>query len=73
VATACRNIFLDNNPVESAIISQLNDLKKLAMRSGYGIGIGHPYPETARAIQSFLKGLKKSDFSMVYISHLIPT
>ena len=72
VATACRNIFLDNNPAEPAILSQLNELHKVAMRSGYGIGIGHPYPETARAIQSFLRGLKKSDISMVYISRLIP-
>ncbi len=72
VATAYRNIFLDNNPVEPAILSQLNELKKLAMRSGYAIGIGHPYPETARAIQSFLRDLKKSDISMVYISRLIP-
>jgi len=72
VATAYRNIFLDNNPVEPAILSQLNELKTLAMRSGYAIGIGHPYPETARAIQSFLRVLKKSDISMVYISRLIP-
>jgi polysaccharide deacetylase 2 family uncharacterized protein YibQ len=72
VATAYRNIFLDNNPVEPAILSQLNELKKLATRSGYAIGIGHPYPETARAIQSFLRDLKKSDISIVYISRLIP-
>jgi polysaccharide deacetylase 2 family uncharacterized protein YibQ len=72
VATACRNIFLDNDPMESIILSQLNELKRLAIRSGYAIGIGHPYPETARAIRSFLKGLKKSNISMVYISSLIP-
>jgi polysaccharide deacetylase 2 family uncharacterized protein YibQ len=72
VATACRNIFLDNDPVESIILSQLYELKRLALSSGYAIGIGHPYPETARAIQSFLKGLKKSNISMVYISSLIP-
>jgi len=72
VATARRNIFLDNDPVESIILSQLNELKRLALSSGYAIGIGHPYPETARAIQSFLKGLKKSNISMVYISSLIP-
>jgi polysaccharide deacetylase 2 family uncharacterized protein YibQ len=72
VASACRNIFLDNDPVETVILSQLNELKTLAMRSGYAIGIGHPYPETARAIESFLRDIKKSDISMVYISSLIP-
>jgi uncharacterized protein len=72
VAAACRNIFLDNYPDESAILSQLNKLKRLAMRSGYAIGIGHPFPETASAINSFQKGLKESDISLVHISRLIP-
>jgi len=35
VATARRNIFLDNDPVESIILSQLNELKRLALSSGY--------------------------------------
>jgi len=73
IATACRNIFLDNDPQESVILSQLNKLKALAKRSGYAIGIGHPYLETARAIDSFVTGLKDSDISMVHISRLIPT
>jgi polysaccharide deacetylase 2 family uncharacterized protein YibQ len=72
MATACRNIFLDNRPHEPAILSQLDRLKSLAIRSGYAIGIGHPYPETASAIDSFLRGLNKEEISMVYISCLIP-
>ncbi len=71
MATARRNIFLDNRPQEPSVLSQLDKLKSLAIRSGYGIGIGHPYPETARAINSFLKGLSKQEISMVYISCLI--
>jgi polysaccharide deacetylase 2 family uncharacterized protein YibQ len=72
MATACRNIFLDNRPQEPAILSQLDKLKSLAIRSGYAIGIGHPYPETASAIDSFLRGMSKQEISMVYISCLIP-
>lgn len=72
IATACRNVFLDNYPVETDILSQLYKLKKHAMRSGHAIGIGHPYPETARAIESFKRVLKESGISMVHISRLIP-
>ncbi|MFC1867131.1 divergent polysaccharide deacetylase family protein [Thermodesulfobacteriota bacterium] len=72
MATACRNLFLDNYPEESAILSQLCKLKELAIRSGHAIGIGHPYPETAKAIDSFQKGLKGPGVSMVHISRLIP-
>ena len=71
IATACRNIFLDNKREESVILSQLNKLKTLAMYSGYAIGIGHPYPETAKAINSFQGDLKASDISLVHISRLI--
>ena len=73
IATACRNIFLDNIPEEKVILAQLNRLKTLAMRTGHAIGIGHPYPETAAAINSFYRSLGDSEVSMVHISNLIST
>ena len=73
IASARRNVFLDNLPEKSAILSQINRLKKLAISSGYAIGIGHPYPETAGAIECFVSDLKESTISMVHISSLIPT
>jgi polysaccharide deacetylase 2 family uncharacterized protein YibQ len=72
ITTACRNIFLDNLPEKPAILTQLNKLKRLAVSSGHAIGIGHPYPETAAAIECFLKELNNSAISMVHISSLIP-
>ena len=72
MATACRNIFLDNLPEKSAILTQLNRLKRLAVSSGYAIGIGHPHPETAAAIECFINGLNSSAISLVHISSLIP-
>jgi polysaccharide deacetylase 2 family uncharacterized protein YibQ len=72
IAAACRNLFLDNYREEPAILSQLHKLKRLAMRSEYAIGIGHPYPETARAINRFKGVLNESGISMVHISCLIP-
>jgi polysaccharide deacetylase 2 family uncharacterized protein YibQ len=73
IAAAYRNLFLDNYREEPAILSQLHKLKRLAMRSGYAIGIGHPYPETAGAINRFKGALDESDISMVHISSLMPS
>jgi len=72
VAAACRNIFLDNVPELSAIMEQLDKLKTLSLRSGYAIGIGHPFSETAAAITLFKERLLDSNIKMVKISSLIP-
>ena len=69
--TACRNIFLDNNREETAIQYQLSRLRTIAHTHGCAIGIGHPFPETARAIRRFLECSEFSDFSFVHISKLI--
>jgi hypothetical protein len=73
LATACRNIFLDNVPSESVILSQLFKLKRYAFAYGHAIGIGHPYTETAKAIGRFIRTFEKSDLCLVHISKLIRT
>ena len=71
LATACRNIFLDNDPSEPVILSQLSKLKRCAHAYGHAIGIGHPFIETAKAIKQFIKTYEKSDICFVHISKLI--
>ncbi len=46
-----RDIFLDNDRNEEAIFSRATEVLDLAQARGWAIGIGHPYPETARAIK----------------------
>jgi polysaccharide deacetylase 2 family uncharacterized protein YibQ len=70
---AFRNIFLDNRLEESAILSQLRKLKRHALKYGRAIGIGHPFPETAKAIDRFLRDHKHSGLSFVHISHVLRT
>ena len=72
IASARRNIFLDVYPDEKYILSQLHNLKALALKTGHAIGIGHPYTETARAIESFKRVLNESGIFMVHVSRLIP-
>ena len=71
IPTAHRNVFLDNVRQESAIMSQLVNLQKHAMLYGRAIGIGHPFPETARAIGRFAKRLKQSNVSLVPVSEIL--
>ena len=68
---AYRNVFLDNHLDPEYILSQLRRLKKIALNYGHAIGIGHPFPETARAIGLFLKDLDDSGISLVHVSDLI--
>ncbi|MBW1765739.1 MAG: divergent polysaccharide deacetylase family protein [Deltaproteobacteria bacterium] len=71
ITSACRNIFLDNRPDESAILTQLHKLKRHALKYKCAIGIGHPFPETARAIGRFQRGLKDSSVSLVHVSRIL--
>jgi len=73
MVTACRNIFLDNHLNESAILSQLHKLKKHARKYGRAVGIGHPFPETARAIEQFLSSRMDHDVSLVHVSKVLGT
>jgi polysaccharide deacetylase 2 family uncharacterized protein YibQ len=67
-----RDVFLDNRVEEGSILRQLQQLKGIALRHGYAVGIGHPFIETSRAIGRFLKGIKETEVELVHISDLIP-
>lgn len=69
---ASRDVFLDNRVEERAILRQLQQLKGIALRHGYAVGIGHPYAETSRAIRLFLQGVKETEFELVHISDALP-
>ena len=71
IPTAYRNVFLDNVRKESAILARLNQLHMHAIRHGRAIGIGHPFPETARAIGRFAKQMKRSRVQLVPASHIL--
>jgi polysaccharide deacetylase 2 family uncharacterized protein YibQ len=68
-----RDVFLDDVLEERAILRQLNGLKRHALRHGHAVGIGHPFRETAGAIQTFLRDNRDSGITWVHISPLIKT
>lgn len=55
VKTARRDFFIDNVQEAAAIVSQLESLVKLATKRGEAIAIGHPYPETLKALTLFME------------------
>ena len=50
-----RHVFLDNSATEHAIMLQLKKAESLARRTGVAVAIGHPYPETLSALESWAK------------------
>lgn len=71
VETACRNIFVDNQPHIPLILSQLRRLKRHALKYGRAIGIGHPLRETAEAVGLFAGDLSDSGISLAHVSDLV--
>ncbi len=50
-----RDIFLDNQQDEQAILFQLQKAARLAKKTGKVVAIGHPYPETLTALRKWTK------------------
>lgn len=71
ISAVRRNVFIDNVQEETFINLQLEKLKRLALKHGRAIGIGHPFPETAKMVNMFFKEINSSNISMVPISQLL--
>lgn len=71
VTAARRDVFLDNTLSESRIFSRLQRLERCAAVHGGAVGIGHPFPETARAIKRFLAEARDPGVSLVHVSSLL--
>ncbi len=73
ITAANRNLFLDIHREETAILCQLNKLKTYAIKNGHAIGIGHPYPETARALKCSFPDFLEFGISLIHMSDLMST
>jgi polysaccharide deacetylase 2 family uncharacterized protein YibQ len=71
IAYAERDIFIDNERTEAAVITKLQELKAAAVRQGSAIGIGHDEPVTLRAIQKVLPSWKAEGIEIIRLSDLI--
>ena len=69
VAVVSRDVFLDHVIEVESIKQQFNALIKQARKKGYAVGIGHPHPETLRALQEMLPTLASRGVRLEPISY----
>lgn len=67
-----RDLFLDHDPDRASILEQLRRTELHAAREGQAIAIGHPYPETLAALESWMPAALSRGFRLVGLSDLIP-
>ncbi|CCQ09959.1 hypothetical protein PALB_8070 [Pseudoalteromonas luteoviolacea B = ATCC 29581] len=71
VMNIARNVFLDNELSENAMLIQWNELKNEAKYRQYAVAIAHPYPQTKAFLAKYLPELEKEGFELVPLSSLV--
>lgn len=65
-----RDVFLDNVQEQAYITGQFAQLKKIAQKHGYAVGIGHPYPATLETLKTELPKIK-GKIKVVPVSRMV--
>ncbi|MCH7807456.1 MAG: divergent polysaccharide deacetylase family protein [Proteobacteria bacterium] len=68
---AGRDIFLDNEIDEAAILAQLRQVERIALRRGTAIAIGHPHGATLRALRLWIPTLEGKGLVLVPLSSVV--
>lgn len=71
VPFAERNVFLDNINEKQSVLKQLEQLERLAKRTGFAVGIGHPRDGTIQALKEWLPSLESKGITLVPISQIV--
>lgn len=71
LASASRDVFLDDVRTPEAIATQLKTAIKLARKQGSAIMIGHPYPVTLDVLEREMPGLKAQGIDWIDIRRMI--
>ena len=69
--SAYRNIFLDSTVGVDFSVGKLIELLELSQKTGRAVGIGHPFPETLRALKKNIPLFKKYDVEPVFASQIV--
>jgi uncharacterized protein len=71
LASVSRDVFLDDEQTEQAIIAQLQTAISLARKQGSAVMIGHPYPQTLAVLERELPKLKIQGIEWIDIKSMI--
>jgi uncharacterized protein len=66
-----RDVFIDNDESVQAVLRQLEETERVAVKRGHALAIGHPHPTTIAALQQWLPTLKAKGFVLVPASTLL--
>jgi polysaccharide deacetylase 2 family uncharacterized protein YibQ len=69
--SAYRNIFLDSTVGVDFSAEQVIELLVVSPKTGKAVGIGHPFPETLRALKENIHLIKKYDVEPVFASQIV--
>lgn len=72
VTNLSRQVFLDNEQNEAAMLKQLEILINIARKRQSAIAIAHPYPQTHKFLRKHLPKLQQQGIKLVSISQLLP-
>ncbi len=70
IKTVSRNIFLDDAPKKEKISRQIKAVIALAVKKGWAVAIGHPYPVTLDTLKEF-QDVIKNRVTLVGIHELV--
>lgn len=71
VLTGRRDVFLDDDKSAAAIARQLARVEEFAQQNGTVIAIGHPYPETLKALTKWSKTIKERGFRLAPVREVL--
>jgi polysaccharide deacetylase 2 family uncharacterized protein YibQ len=71
IATASRDVFLDNVADVGATEAQLRRAAEVAKTNGSAIAIGHPRPTTLAAVRALLPELQRDGITFVFARDLV--
>ena len=66
-----RDVFLDTEDNEEAIMREFERLKTIAAKRGVAIGIGHPFESTMSVLEREIPKLESEGFELVSVSRLM--
>lgn len=66
-----RDVFLDHVISDAFVANALQQMEVIARRKGYAIAIGHPHPQTIKALASWLPTLAEKGFDLVPASQVV--
>ena len=71
VLTGRRDIFIDGERSASAIARRLALVEEFARQNGNVVAIGHPYPETLKALAQWSKTIKSRGFRLAPVREVL--